>query len=634
MKPRHAAVVIKDLWKSFSYSSAGSETLKSTMLGFLGKDGSAKTKNKELYHGLNLAISPGEVVAFLGKNGSGKSTLLKLISGIYWPDRGEIQVNGKLSALIELGAGFHPEFSGRENVYIYGQILGISRTQISAVLDQIIEFSELGEYIDQPVKVYSSGMYMRLAFSVAVMIDPDILIIDEILSVGDYSFSKKCMNKMNEFKSSGKTICLVSHDLQTVKSWATRAVVLNAGKVVFDGQPQAGVDFYLALDNAGYASKIGSIDNSNLVDMGFSATNLGLWRDRFLGPHMKPLDFAARERSDEVHWVLVASSVQDLLPFGYSYGKLEYLASKFLGVHTPTTPFVVTVLITGSSADLGKACQAVEDVFRRRGLQAVLVVPEDRDSKLTNSLVVAENSIVYSLDWVASSRVHSTLEYFCPKTMSTSLQHVALFGQHDYCELPKDEHGFRMKANSSQVPLSWETVEAGVALEIRALQPNELRGKATSFQLIVFSDCGLSSSNFGFILRAIQDFLGRLDAQQRIGVDVLFWGDFIDAAIISPENRIVHVPWSESVYVDISRVVCISLCSHDFFSHAEKVLKEEGLNVICRGPESFAPSEKECADRLEVFYRSAVISAVSEKNCSLGFAHFGSGFVKEREHSL
>jgi len=186
---------------------------------------------------LDLKVEEGETLGVIGRNGSGKSTLLKLISRILKPDAGTIAVNGKVAALIELGAGFHPELTGRENVIINGIILGLTKGEIKAKLDEIIDFSEIREYIDDPVRTYSSGMYMRLAFSVAVHVDPEILLIDEVLSVGDAPFTRKCMDRMNYFKKLGKTIFLVSHDLGMVQSWCDEAVWLDSGQMKLRGNP-------------------------------------------------------------------------------------------------------------------------------------------------------------------------------------------------------------------------------------------------------------------------------------------------------------------------------------------------------------------------------------------------------------
>jgi ABC-2 type transport system ATP-binding protein/lipopolysaccharide transport system ATP-binding protein len=194
---------------------------------------------------VNLEIKKGETTALLGRNGCGKSTLLKLIARIMRPDAGEIRVNGRLSSLIELGAGFHPEFSGRENIYINASIFGMSKKEIDAKIDDIIRFSELGEFIENPVRTYSSGMYMRLAFSVAVHVDPEILLIDEILSVGDANFQKKCLEKIESFKHSGVTIVIVTHDMGTVEKICDRAVWMDGGTIVDQGEADRIVNLYL-----------------------------------------------------------------------------------------------------------------------------------------------------------------------------------------------------------------------------------------------------------------------------------------------------------------------------------------------------------------------------------------------------
>jgi ABC-2 type transport system ATP-binding protein/lipopolysaccharide transport system ATP-binding protein len=194
---------------------------------------------------VNLNIKKGETVALIGHNGCGKSTLLKLITRIMQPDEGEIRVNGRISSLIELGAGFHPEFSGRENIYINASIFGLSRKEIDAKIEDIIQFSELGEFIENPVRTYSSGMYMRLAFSVAIHVDPEILLIDEILSVGDANFQKKCLEKIEGFKHSGVTIVIVTHDMGTIEKICDRAVWMDGGSIVDQGEADRIVNLYL-----------------------------------------------------------------------------------------------------------------------------------------------------------------------------------------------------------------------------------------------------------------------------------------------------------------------------------------------------------------------------------------------------
>ena len=177
-------------------------------------------------------------MALIGVNGSGKSTLLKLITRIIYPTSGAIKVNGKVSSLLELGAGFHPDFSGRENIYFNASIFGLTKKEIDDRLDSIIEFSELEEFIDTPIRTYSSGMYMRLAFSVAINVDADIILIDEILAVGDQHFQEKCMDKMLELKKSGKTIVFVSHSAGAVKFLCDRAIWLKDGVIEMDGKTE------------------------------------------------------------------------------------------------------------------------------------------------------------------------------------------------------------------------------------------------------------------------------------------------------------------------------------------------------------------------------------------------------------
>jgi|SRR5438270_3240556 len=188
---------------------------------------------------ISLDVHDGEVLGIVGRNGSGKSTLLKLIAGVYKPTAGAIEVNGTVAPLIELGAGFHPDLTGRENIILNGLMLGLSRKQIAEREQAIVEFAELAEFIDSPVKQYSSGMFMRLAFSIAVEVDPDILLVDEILAVGDAEFQEKCDQRIEQFRRQGKTIVLVSHDQQAVRRLCTRTVLLDHGEIITDSSPEA-----------------------------------------------------------------------------------------------------------------------------------------------------------------------------------------------------------------------------------------------------------------------------------------------------------------------------------------------------------------------------------------------------------
>ena len=234
------AIEVKDMNKDFIIYGDKANTLKEKIIRF-------KKKQREVRHilkNINLNIKRGECVALIGVNGSGKSTLLKLMTKIIYPTNGYIKINGKLTSLLELGAGFHPDFSGRENIYFNASIFGLSKKQIDLRLDDIIKFSELEEFIDTPVRTYSSGMYMRLAFSVAINVDADIILIDEILAVGDQHFQDKCVKKMLELKEQGKTMVFVSHSKDAVKLLCDRAIWLYNGKIRMDGPTESVLDEY------------------------------------------------------------------------------------------------------------------------------------------------------------------------------------------------------------------------------------------------------------------------------------------------------------------------------------------------------------------------------------------------------
>lgn len=201
---------------------------------FKGRRGEL-TESFTALNDVSFSLKQGETVALLGFNGSGKSTMLKLISGVMSTDEGEIRVRGKIAGLIEVGAGFHPDLTGRENIYLNGAILGMSEDEINAAFDDIVAFSEIEQFIDTEVKFYSSGMFLRLAFSVAVHTNPDIFLIDEILAVGDEPFQKKCLKRIEELKLEGKSLVIVSHDLDLVASMCERGILLRKGELVFDG---------------------------------------------------------------------------------------------------------------------------------------------------------------------------------------------------------------------------------------------------------------------------------------------------------------------------------------------------------------------------------------------------------------
>lgn len=241
MQENENSIVVTDVYKTFNVYLDKANTIKEKLMFFSRN----RKEKREVLKGINLNIKKGEVVALIGINGSGKSTLLKLMTKIIYPNKGKINTEGKLTSLLELGAGFHPDFSGRENIYFNASIFGLTKREIDDRLQDIIEFSELKDYIDNPVRTYSSGMFMRLAFSVAINVNADILLIDEILSVGDQHFQEKCFAKMQELKKQGKTMVFVTHSMDSVKQLCDRAVWLHQGIIKMDGATQEVVNEYV-----------------------------------------------------------------------------------------------------------------------------------------------------------------------------------------------------------------------------------------------------------------------------------------------------------------------------------------------------------------------------------------------------
>jgi ABC-type polysaccharide/polyol phosphate transport system ATPase subunit len=242
MMPTTRAIEFEDVVQRFRIIHERSDTLREVFAKI--------TRRQTSYHDflalkhVSFAVDPGEMVGIIGRNGSGKSTILKIIAGVYAPTSGRVHVEGSIAPLIELGAGFHHELTGRENILLNGLLLGLTKQQVLEREPSIIEFAELGDFIDAPVKQYSSGMYMRLAFSVAVAIDPDILLIDEILGVGDTRFQQKCMERIQRFQASGKAIVFVSHDMNSIREHCDRVLLIHQGELVEDGPPAATISRY------------------------------------------------------------------------------------------------------------------------------------------------------------------------------------------------------------------------------------------------------------------------------------------------------------------------------------------------------------------------------------------------------
>jgi len=247
--------------KKKSYS-----TVKSSLLSRISERRRDRGNLLTALEDISIEVAPGSALGVIGRNGSGKSTLLKLIAGIYQPSEGQVSVNGKVSALIELGAGFHPDFSGRENVYLGGIMYGLSRKQIDARFDDIVGYAELEDFIDDPVRTYSSGMYMRLGFSLAIHSDPDILLIDEVLAVGDAAFVHRCKETISEFKRQGKTLIFVTHDLASVARWCDQAIWLEKGVIQQRGEPRRIIDSYLGRIESEEEVKLQKSNQAEAID--------------------------------------------------------------------------------------------------------------------------------------------------------------------------------------------------------------------------------------------------------------------------------------------------------------------------------------------------------------------------------
>ena len=237
MDEKKTAIRVSDLVKIYKLYDKPGDRLKEAF-------GFAKGRHRQHYalNGVSLAIHQGETVGIIGTNGSGKSTILKIITGVLNPTAGQVEVNGRISALLELGAGFNMEYNGIENIYLNGTMIGFSEKEIDEKLQDILDFADIGDYVNQPVKTYSSGMFVRLAFAVAINIEPEILIVDEALSVGDVFFQAKCYHKFEEFKKLGKTIVFVSHDLSSISKYCDRVILLNKGTKLGEGSPKEMID--------------------------------------------------------------------------------------------------------------------------------------------------------------------------------------------------------------------------------------------------------------------------------------------------------------------------------------------------------------------------------------------------------
>lgn len=238
-------IKFENVSKQFAINKRRSTSLQELLINIVHRKSGGTVDYVSVLNNVSFSVKAGETVALIGPNGTGKSTTLKLISGIVYPSTGKIEVSGRIGALLELGAGFHSDLSGRENIYLNGAILGLNRAMINQKLDEIVAFSELERFIDVPVKHYSSGMYMRLGFSIAINTDPDILLVDEVLSVGDAAFQRKCLEQINSLKKRGVTILLVSHSLGDVRKVCSRSIWMEKGDIIEDGKTEDVVEKYM-----------------------------------------------------------------------------------------------------------------------------------------------------------------------------------------------------------------------------------------------------------------------------------------------------------------------------------------------------------------------------------------------------
>lgn len=322
MEDRKVAIQVSNLDKIYKLYDKPSDRMKEAL-------GITKKKKYKEHHALdkvNMTVYQGETIGIIGTNGSGKSTILKIITGVLNPSAGEVTVNGRISALLELGAGFNMEYNGIENIYLNGTMIGFSEKEIDQKLEAILEFADIGDYVYQPVKTYSSGMFVRLAFAVAINIEPEILIVDEALSVGDVFFQAKCYHKFEEFKKMGKTILFVSHDLSSISKYCDRVVLLNQGTKLGEGSAKEMIDVYKRVLVGQYAVN-GEDDNSLLND---------------------------REITDAA--ATAAGINPELLEYGTGAAKIvEYYVTDDTGIHT-------TAIIKGQEFVIHLCVEFTEDI--------------------------------------------------------------------------------------------------------------------------------------------------------------------------------------------------------------------------------------------------------------------------------
>jgi lipopolysaccharide transport system ATP-binding protein len=312
---------------------------------------------KWVLQGITFSVQPGEAVGIIGINGAGKSTLLKLITGTTQPTTGSVHMTGRVAAMLELGMGFHPDFTGRQNAFMAGQLLGIASEDIARLMPEIEAFAEIGDYIDQPVRVYSSGMQMRLAFSVATAQRPDVLIVDEALSVGDTYFQHKSFNRIRELRKSGTTLLLVSHDKGAIQSICDRAILLNAGLVAMEGDPEAVMDYYNAITLEQQNQNIILTDTNNgkmKIDLGNFEANIE--KIELLNKQREPIEIiTVGEQVIASIKVKINAKIKGLI---LGFGVKDRLGQMMFGTNTHYTKQKISALNIGETIQIDACFQA------------------------------------------------------------------------------------------------------------------------------------------------------------------------------------------------------------------------------------------------------------------------------------
>ncbi|XOU94778.1 MAG: ABC transporter ATP-binding protein [Candidatus Kerfeldbacteria bacterium] len=343
MNQQEPIIKVENISKSYIIShNANYDTMRDKVTEFIKKPFEILTKkkakqSKEIFWALkniNFSINKGERIGIIGKNGAGKSTLLKILSQITHPTTGKIELNGRVASLLEVGTGFHPELTGRENIFLNGAILGMKRLEIKEKFDEIVEFSEIGNFLDTPVKRYSSGMFVRLAFSVAAHLEPEILIVDEVLAVGDIEFQKKCLGKMESVANKGRTIIFVSHNMNAISSLCDRSILINNGKIQIDGKTNKVIEEYLKNKNSNTSGKF-NLSNPALRKNSLP-NSMFKWKSvKFINSQKEITN--SIKLYEKFSMVLTAEIQKDITELNLSFRIVNQLGISLFNIHTSDT---------------------------------------------------------------------------------------------------------------------------------------------------------------------------------------------------------------------------------------------------------------------------------------------------------